>query len=305
MRLTLFLSVALLALGVTGKGWRVAYEKMFLWYAYQIDQLNLEDQQTIGVRCAKWDKPKNACADVDPKYEPCKVVKTTGYDKVTKTPIKTTWPCQTVTEFLSHIDAKSLSPGRFRISGGPANPTPDIEDAATQLHKEKWDDTRYHPWRVLKDGGESFNVMIERVGDIIVKTKASLPAAEYERHKLLFDRATEGLNLIGYYRRVDHMRYLGPALKAKIPGITVEAPVVPGKKAYDVKTKSDTIDFLDFNREETIRKSVGTIPDIEARMDEFYKEYYSTDKDAKDHQIVMESFEGIKNRISGTSCSLR
>ena len=302
MRLQRFFFLACLALGVAGKGWRVGYEKIFLWYAYQIDQLNPEDQRTIGMKCAEWDKSKEVCKDVVPKHVGCIVVETTGFDRDTKTPIKTSRPCRTVPEFLSHLDDKKYSPGRFRVSGGPSNPTPDIEEAVTQMHAQGWDGKQYRPWRAIKDGGTAFNEMIERVGGVIARTKSSMTAADFDTHKLLFDRATHALGDIAYYRRVDHMRYVVPALKEKIPGITVEAPVVAGKKAYNEKTRKDDLDFLDFNREETIRKSVGTIPDIEARLEAFFKNYY-LDEVANDHLVVMESFETAKNRISGTSCS--
>ena len=113
----------------------------------------------------------------------------------------------------------------------------------------------------------------------------------------------EALSQVSYFRRVDHARHLVEHLKTTIPGITIEAPVVVGKKGYDPATKGDTVDLLGYNREETIRRSIGTIPDIEAKMEDAYKEYYKEGSIAKDHLIVMESVELVKNQITGTSCS--
>ncbi|KAI0428166.1 hypothetical protein F5Y09DRAFT_343916 [Xylaria sp. FL1042] len=67
MRLTLFLTVFYLAVLVCGKGARVTYEKIFLFYAYEIDQLNHDDKQSIGYRCTEViDDEKGGCKDPAP-----------------------------------------------------------------------------------------------------------------------------------------------------------------------------------------------------------------------------------------------
>ena len=68
MRLSYLLLVAHLGALVAAGGRRAAMERMWLWYAYQIDLLNPEADRIVGYRCTRWDKA-NGCIG---EWLPCR-----------------------------------------------------------------------------------------------------------------------------------------------------------------------------------------------------------------------------------------
>lgn len=67
MRLFILAAFAFLATSITASGLRNGYERVWLWYAYQIDLELPKDQRKIGVRCIQFDRPNNRCPDKYPE----------------------------------------------------------------------------------------------------------------------------------------------------------------------------------------------------------------------------------------------
>ncbi|RYP72590.1 hypothetical protein DL771_004085 [Monosporascus sp. 5C6A] len=271
MKLPIFFFVAYLAAGVAGKALRVAYEKIFFFYAYQIDQLNPESERSLDFMCAEpIDVQKGGCKDVTPKYVPC-----TAVDK-DRGPT-----------------AGKLSPMLEGMSV-QSNPTPDVEGTAKHLGSQGMDQNRYAPWRVIKDG-TAFNKMIEHLREVMAKTNASMTVDDYNTHKALFEGAELSLDRVHWSRHVYHSPHLMKYLADNIPGIKLVIAPVVGK---DWKG-ADTVDF---KLDDTINANEAAMPDIRDKLEDAYKSFYAV-KEPKEHQIVMQSCERAKNRIKGVSCS--
>jgi hypothetical protein len=54
MRISFLLTVAYLIATVFAGGYQGCLERVLLFYAYQIDQLNPLEEQTLGWRCRRW-----------------------------------------------------------------------------------------------------------------------------------------------------------------------------------------------------------------------------------------------------------
>jgi hypothetical protein len=208
-------------------------------------------------------------------------------------PVISKKPCSNFREFLSFVDDKDWMtrnpiPGGVRAQG---NRQFDIEDTAQSLRKLQMDQNAYVPWRVYKDG-TAFNKMIEDISRTVATTKGSVTADRYDP----FKGVEEALGKVAWARHVDHSPHIIQKLKDAISDIQIEASVVG--KNYLGK------DMLDFKLEDTIKANEAAMPDIRTRIANALNTYYTTDTTARDHRIVMDSFEIAKNRISGISCSI-
>lgn len=296
---------ACVAAGVTGKGYRAAYEKVFLFYAFGIDQLNPEDQRVIGFKCASViDDEKGGCNDVKPKYIPCTAVDK-KYDPASKKMVETTRGCKNLKEFLSHIDKADWSKTTPVPGGKNAQDTwtPDVDGTARRLNDLKMDQNRYPAWRVIKDG-TSFNKMIQDVTDAVAKTKASMRPEDYESRKAQFEGLNYSLKQVGRMRYIDHSHYLIERLKQEIPGIEIKSHATGLTQWVNEGSSKREVESFEFLRQETIDANKKAIPDIENKMKTVYDAFYTDDVHAREHKIVMDSFEMSLNKIEGTSCSV-
>lgn len=163
------------------------------------------------------------------------------------------------------------------------------------------DQNRYPAWRVIKYGTE-FNRMIEDVADVVTRTKKSLSAADYEANKARFEGVTKALDQVSRTRYVDHSYYLIERLKRDIPEIDIKSEKTGFKqyvKAGDVERQVDSYEFM---RQETIDANKDKIDDFEGKMQRVYDDFYANDKHAKEHIVVMQSFEMANNKIKDASC---
>ena len=61
MQLPILAVFACLVTWVAADGLRNGYERVWLWYAYQIDLTLPESDQKIGLKCIKWDFTNKKC----------------------------------------------------------------------------------------------------------------------------------------------------------------------------------------------------------------------------------------------------
>lgn len=176
-----------------------------------------------------------------------------------------------------------------------------MDGTAKRLDVKNMAQNRYPPWRVIKDG-TTFNKMIQDVADVVIKTKGSINADEYESRKAQFEGVSYSLKQVGRMRYIDHSYYLIERLKHDIPGIDIKKSRETGVTQF-VKDVG-IVDSYEFLRQETIDANKEAIPDIEDKMKASYDDFYSTDTNAKEHKIVMDSFEISLNRLESTSCSI-
>ncbi|KAK2010344.1 hypothetical protein LZ32DRAFT_619917 [Colletotrichum eremochloae] len=306
MRLALFLLWACITAVVAAKGLRVGYEKVFLYYAWKIDQTNPEAERTIGIRCAEvLDLNKGGCKDpekpTDPKdppkqkYIPCQY-ESKKFDRVQNKLVVTMEPCVTLRHFMSHIDNKDWNK-KTPIPGSQADQAteaPDVDKTAMNINAENMDQNRYLAWRVIKDG-TSFNRMIEDIGTVISRRRNAMTPEELAANKQFFDGAERAIEGIKLQRQTDHAKYLIPKLKAALPTVDF--------KTDDVVVNAKGEMGQNFNFQKTIDDNVTKITDIRDKLEAELTNHYKSDKDALDHKIVMESFEITLNQIRGASCS--
>ncbi|KAI0803396.1 hypothetical protein GGR55DRAFT_700119 [Xylaria sp. FL0064] len=277
MRLSLFFIAVYLAVLVSGKGARVAYEKIFLFYAYEIDQLNPEDKQSIGYKCTDpIDKQKGGCRDPAPGMTGDSPKPRPRYQRCMNV---TERPCKSLREFLSHIDDKDWNKITAIPGANQDTPTPDVEGTKNIMMEKDMDKNRYAAWRVIKDG-TSFNGMIDSVGDVLKNTWNSLSDADRATHKVLFDRAGEALDGVKWSRHIDHSKYVVDHLAADKPEIKVVAP----EAGKDWKGNS----LYDFQLLATIKQNEEKLPDVRDKLEASLEAWYNDEgnKKPRDHRIV-------------------
>lgn len=68
MKTTLFLQLVLLITTALAGGYQGCLERLLLFYAYEIDELNDPNDRKLGFKCKRWDDKKKECMAVkDPK----------------------------------------------------------------------------------------------------------------------------------------------------------------------------------------------------------------------------------------------
>ncbi|KAK8029610.1 hypothetical protein PG993_010901 [Apiospora rasikravindrae] len=204
MRLPTSILVACMIANVAGKGLRSSYEKVFLFYAWGIDQLNPEDQRVMGIQCTEpIHFERGGCKDPvskvegqppPPKYKACDAPER-YYDHVNKVLVNRRRHCKNLKDFMSHID-NIIWDSQSPVAGGKDmqdTPTPPVDDTAKRITDLGMDQNRYPAWRVIKDGTE-FNKMIEDVANVVTRTKENLSKADYEANKARFEGVTTALD---------------------------------------------------------------------------------------------------------------
>lgn len=69
MKVFIFLALSCLSTAVWAGGYQGCLERLLLFQAYEIDELNDDKDRTIGFKCTKWNEEKKVC---DGAYQPCR-----------------------------------------------------------------------------------------------------------------------------------------------------------------------------------------------------------------------------------------
>lgn len=300
MRLPAVFFCALLVTSVSAKGLRVAWEKVFLFLAYRIDQLEPDEtKRTIGFKCEDMLFDTHGIGYCkENKYVPCQVNEYNVDEKAMKAR-----NCIGIKEFLSHIDGQKWS--RFPVDEGstnaqrnkaPASLDFDLNVAARNLNNYGMDQNRYFAARVYKTPAGSprdFNLMFEDIGKTVKNYITS--TGTLDGHPEI-TKIREALEQVELARRVDHSKFLVQHLEAHLPGVTLAVPIV----GTDVHGNNQ----IAFDPVQTVTDNVAAHPNIQADLKSTMDDYYTNDPIAKDHKVVMNSIETTRNQIGSISCGI-
>ncbi|KAL6907357.1 hypothetical protein GGI43DRAFT_380860 [Trichoderma evansii] len=291
----------LLFTSVLAGGYAGAIERVWLYYAYQIDGLNAEADQTIGYKCLKWDDPNKKCLQKGNKdlWVACKG--STRPDK----------RC-TMTELLNRVGRVSGGDQLVANSDGKPLPLettdPDPQKTAQNLYKHFWDTSLWgdkagvrdwQPYRILKDD---------------IRAKAAGKPLDNATEKL-FSRFEECNRLIKTARIGDHGPYLIDASEKYLNprGIDVKIEILdPPVNPVDSTKNWKTVDWEE-TVEEAVKTGNGTKEQLEKMMEDTKKDFYEapvdgseqTDaeekerKKAREHREVIDAFTNAHNKAAG------
>ncbi|KAM5445397.1 hypothetical protein MaudCBS49596_007540 [Microsporum audouinii] len=169
MRPPLLLTLTYLAASVIAEGYQGCLERVMLFYAYQIDELNDPKDRTLGFACKKWDDSAKICTNND--WKECKG--------------KGGGRC--------NFNELMASLGRARpndkLVGPPgsnqATTSPDIDETAKVLNQHYITNVgkvpNYPAYKVLKDSDGNYNRLLEHLGNV-VNNAAGHKTAETPHH---------------------------------------------------------------------------------------------------------------------------
>ncbi|KAF3054754.1 hypothetical protein CFAM422_013263 [Trichoderma lentiforme] len=322
MQVKILAGFFLLIASVLAGGYAGALERVWLFYAYQIDGLNDKSLQTLGYRCLKWDHAQKKCVKKGKNdlWKACEGK--IGPDK----------RCS-MTALLNHLGRVGPNDQLVADSAGKPLPLdtadPDPQKTAENLYKHYSDPAfkypgvkDYEPYRVLKDGTEDYVSAIEKISDVVAKTsvevrlKAALAGKPLEdATKKLFSRFEETNRLIKTARIGDHGPYLIAAAEnyLKPHGIDVQIEILdPPVNPVDGTKNWKTVDW-----EKTIDMAVeagkGTREQMEKLMDDAKKDFYDAPVDGRTeteqekkarekalkHRTVITAFTNAHNKAVG------
>lgn len=181
LSLAFLLSKPVWAGGLSG-----AYERVWIWYAYQIDLLNPEALRTIGVGCkTKSGDPIDFCYFTE------------LIEWIDSTEPKGQWWDTKDSEILPT---------------DPRNLRPDPASTARYMN-QRWAMDNIAPKRFLKNPKVGYLGMFDVIADVIKDTRTRLSADDVQKNKELFNTAHECLRQAQGYRNADWHHYVKSDLK--------------------------------------------------------------------------------------------
>jgi hypothetical protein len=301
MKLPIALFCVLLATGVSARGLRVGWEKVFLYLAYRIDQLEPDEtRRTLGFKCANFLYDASGAPYCrDNAWVKCEVL---DYNPASRA--RENRNCIGLREWMVFTDDQRWT--RFPVNEGttnaqrakaPANLDFDMRDVVKNLNDMRMDQNRYAPARVYKTAANGapppFNTMFEDVGqtvrNYITRVGTLVNHPEIQQLRTALDEVQRA-------RVVDHSRNLVQHLQQVLPGGIYQTK----KVGTDVKGGDQMV----FDPDETVKSTIPFASDFEVELYNAIGSYYDNDEIARDHIKVMHSIETTRNQISSISCGI-
>ncbi|KAH0498489.1 hypothetical protein TgHK011_005742 [Trichoderma gracile] len=270
MRLKHLVSVCLLIIKVLAGGFAGALDRVWLYYAYQIDGLNDPAQRTLGWKCRSWD-------DVAKKCRIHKRTKQEWWVECKGSMHGRRCNFSELLNFLGGSSSKDLfasdEHGRL-LDSQTTNPDPEETAKRVYAYYLSQSKNRVFDW-------QGYRVIYQ--GD----------------NKRLFDRFVETTAQIKAARVGDHGPYLVAAMEQRLNprGFRIEKEKVRlGHNPADPSQVWETVDW-----EHTMAgvRVGGEHSELETllMMDEIREDFYSKDSDAQRHRTVIQSFEMAELRV--------
>ncbi|CAO2650696.1 Nn.00g019880.m01.CDS01 [Neocucurbitaria sp. VM-36] len=296
---------------VVADGVRNGYERVWLWYAYQIDLELPEDERKIAVRCHRWDDSTNTCP---PTYPEMRRGRPTGKDLPNLEPCRGTRPngaCY-FWELMGWIDGKRYNwNNNFLLPTSSTDPVairqdrslsatvkaeqqvlnPDITRAAQWLAVAHPPDTtqnpiraeQYRPWRAFKGATDVYNDMLLALGQHSTTTITKFDPVKKAANQGNIDAIKNSLSAVLIERAIDHSVWVRQA--AQREGITLST----------YREAGFTGDIVDWDASRALQTDTG-------RFDTWKTNYYNEDE-ARKHLSVMNDFRSIENMYNSPACS--
>jgi hypothetical protein len=280
MKPSLFFALSCLSTAVWAGGYQGCLERVLLFQAYEIDELNDEKDRTIGYKCTKWNDPLKKC---DGTWTPCrpkrKGATRCNYDELVvhlgKTNVAKGW---SVYDDKGKLDVDKTALATYRLyEARPKPPTAALIP-------------NFPPFVAIKDGGE-WNDYIDKLNQKVNDTWKSKMTAENKHLWEAFDGTNERIRIA---RAGDHGKYLSEAAEKKLKGIEIRKQ----KLGTNPVTGGDW-ETVDWN--ETAKQAVAsgmTRADVNPKIKEFLFTFYrgkDADKQAKEHYQVIKSYKKMAN----------
>ncbi|KAH7412384.1 hypothetical protein BKA64DRAFT_702511 [Cadophora sp. MPI-SDFR-AT-0126] len=314
MRLTFLAVLTCLVAWVAADGLRNGYERVWLWYAYQLDLERPEAERKIGYKCMQWTQKAKGVAGFCPeKYKPKKGPETSNVQPCKgKRPDKSCY----FWEFMSHIDSKQFDPKRMWLLptdinnpnlDDQKNLKPDVSDTAHWLSVQHGTEepmtsnnpmraVKYPPYRVFQGVGDDYDKMLTSLGKHSADGISKLTPAQKTAHKDDIDAIVSSLKGVVIERKIDHSKFLFAAADAK--GFKLEVSTEPGFNG----------EFVDWEKTQSVQGAAA----VEAFRADYYDFVYDGDEQAlkdkaeeskkgRDHLKVMEAFKEVQDGYSACS----
>ncbi|KAL6826959.1 hypothetical protein J3E69DRAFT_380276 [Trichoderma sp. SZMC 28015] len=323
MQVKILAGFFLLITSVLAGGYGGALERVWLFYAYQIDGLNDKSIQTLGYYCVKYDRAQQKC------------LKQGKHDlwKACKGRIGPGKRCN-MNALLNQLGRVGTNDQLVADSAGKPLPQdttdPDPQKTAENFYKYQENPAvfkspgvkNWAPYQILKDGTADYMSSIEKISDVVAKTsaevrlKAALAGKPLDdATEKLFSRFEETTRLIKTARIGDHGPYLIAAAEKylKPRGIDVKREILdPPVNPVDSTRNWETVDW-----EKTIAAAVeagkGTREQMEKLMDDAKKSFYDapanghteTEQQKRDrekaveHRAAITAFTNAHNKAAG------
>ncbi|KAH7116607.1 hypothetical protein B0J13DRAFT_681229 [Dactylonectria estremocensis] len=295
MQLRLLISILFLPIvTVLAGGYAGAMERVWLYYAYQIDQLNDEADRTLGYKCKSWDPTKKECRPNKKgvvQWHACKGALPNRKCNFSDL-LNTLGGVAGKDELAADKDGNLLSTQE-------TNPDPKETAKNVWKHYEKTTTGNvpdYLPYRYIKDGNRDYVKCVTRVGDVVAK--AVTDGKKTSDNAWLFDRFNECTEQIRFARVGDHGPFLIAEAQDKLPkDITVKKETVgPGQNPLDPTRKWETVDW-----EKTMSDAVSSKYDMEKlqTITQDVKDRFYLDTTAQEHRAVIQAYASVDAKIKG------
>ncbi|KAI1271019.1 hypothetical protein F5Y07DRAFT_44932 [Xylaria sp. FL0933] len=287
----------LLVTKVLAGGYQGALERVWLFYAYQIDGLNDPSKQTLGWKCLSWDTAMQEC-------RPGKNGRS-GW-----TMCKGTLPGKrcTFSQLTNFIGGTGRDEPFMADSEGNTLPLtdehPDPEETAKRILPYYLAQPRHKVpdwpgYKFIKGGDKNYVRTIRRIGNVVAT--AGSDGKNTGTNKALFEMFASTTTQIKNARIGDTGRFLVTRAENELNprGITVYTESIsPGHSPADSTRVWTTVDW-----EKTMSQAVasgkftkGQVMQITA---EVRSEYYREIREANDHRVVLKAFKTAETKAKG------
>ncbi|KAM5479538.1 hypothetical protein McanCB56680_005466 [Microsporum canis] len=258
MRPALLLTLTYLAASVIAGGYQGCLERVLLFYAYQIDELNNPKDRTLGFACKKWDDSAKKCTNND--WKECKG--------------KGGGRC--------NFNELMASLGRARpndkLVGPPgsnqATTSPDIDETAKVLNQHYITNVgkvpNYPAYKVLKDSDGNYNRLLEHLGNVVNNAAGHKTAA----NTFLWEKFDSSLEKVIVARVGDHGKHLITAAKA---ALGPKMDVVLENLGSNPAKPSEIWETVDWAATEEKAEKDG-VADYKKHIDDFKNGFYDPKK---------------------------
>lgn len=292
MRVPLFFTLSYLIVAVWAAGYAGCLERVWLYQAYLIDELNHEADRTVGYKCAKWDQPKKVC--IDNNWKACKQDKT---DK----------RCRFIDLIFNTGKLQSKNPDwEVKHADGSIN----VEETAKECVSRYTDKTKYHNcygtvfnfpgYTTLKGSSGEWNDFVKKLGDVVAKTAQS---KKTDANKKLFEHFDATMENILIARAGDHGKYAIPLAEADLQAHNV---VKKDLGVDPLSTKVPPEHWFAVDWPETKLRAMGN-DDLYGKISRYHNRMYGTgevgddtknEKKAKDHNDVINSYKQLQAKLA-------
>ncbi|KAL6415838.1 hypothetical protein AUP68_00041 [Ilyonectria robusta] len=285
MRTSFFLALAFIITRVWAGGYQGALERLMLFYAFEIDELNDPAQRTIGFTCVRW---RNGECEND-IWRECRPKPITGRSRCNFNDLQV---------FLGKLDTDKPE----LVHGADQNTkTPDIVETAKNVYEQyvvKQEKPVYNfpTYKAVKGADGNFNKYIKHLAQTVAQTSSRQTAA----NKVLFDNFKTSLNQVKIVRAGDHGAHLIDAAEKEL-GIPNDMEIK--KEALGINPiDGNTMYTLDWKATILAAEANG-IENASKMVKDWQKKWYGSTTAGRtsigqEHSSVIRSYKGAQKIMS-------